>query len=156
MNAHRKSIVKYYSLVGWWIMPYNYYFAVGKKTACLSSKEGKIGSMGTLKSSGRFIYFIFFNSLFPIGNIIKIFLTRFCSPENHRRRQHSLRWQIVFLLISISANYPKQMAIKPAAYSIFFVKTNKGKKINSSKPRAYYFALNSISSSIDNYINTFH
>ena len=32
----------------------------GKKNrACLSSKEGEIGSMGTLKSSGRFICFIF-------------------------------------------------------------------------------------------------
>ena len=45
-----------------------------KNRACLSSKEGKIGNMGTLKSSGRFIYiYIFFNSLFPIGNTVKIF-----------------------------------------------------------------------------------
>lgn len=43
-----------------------------KKRACLSSKEGKIGSMGTLKGSGRVIYFIFLNLLFPIVNVIKI------------------------------------------------------------------------------------
>lgn len=43
-----------------------------KNRASLSSKEGKIGSMGTLKSSGRVIYFISFNLLFPTGNVIKI------------------------------------------------------------------------------------
>ena len=43
-----------------------------KNRACLSSKEGKIGSMGTLKSSGRVIDFTFENLLFPIGNVIKI------------------------------------------------------------------------------------
>lgn len=43
-----------------------------KNRACLSSKEGEIGSMGTLKSSGRVIYFIFENLLFPTGNVIRI------------------------------------------------------------------------------------